>query len=97
MENLTISLFNMATEVRTLSGEDIGNQPRKIKFIQVLNEDSVFISDSNTYKYKPEEFDHIIFLRSGLGKNKEYDLMYAYNANPNAGKLFVGFFNNGIV
>lgn len=91
----------MATEVRTLSGEDIGNQPKKIKFIQVLNEESVFISESNTYKYKPEDFAHILLLKTGLGKNKEYDLMYAYNENPNEGnnegKLFVGFFNNGIV
>lgn len=88
----------MATKVTTLSGKDEGSVSRCIVFTHQLDEKSVFIREGkNSVMVAPEKYNHIVLIKRGAGANGELDIMLAYNFNPDDGKLYLGFFNNGIV
>ena len=70
------------------------NNSKSIQFIKRLYEFTSNTSVEDTSE-KPSDYKEIVLLRRG--SQIYYDLIFAYDDDPNEGILFLGFFNDGVV
>lgn len=84
----------MATKV-TILGK--GVVKRFTKPIQFLFKLEVYENGYSSPRCNPSEWDNIELVCKKY-KNGQYDLMFAYdNSNRNDGRLYLGYFNDGVV
>jgi len=80
------------TKTRVFGQDCKAEKPKKkIKFNYLLGSSMAF----ETPNAEPESWSNVVLLR--LNYSDKYDLMYAYDEEPNRGVFYIGHWNDGVV